>query len=63
MADCADCGAEIEPRRDHAEGWVDCNGLTVCRSVIIDFNGTPRLQSADYHYVEGETQRHWKVPE
>jgi hypothetical protein len=56
---CADCGVEVEAR---IGGWATAGtvgstrvwGMT-CRDVIEG----DRLVSADYHYVQGETQRHW----
>lgn len=58
---CADCGVEVELRLGGwatagADGPLRVWGMT-CRDVI---EGN-RLVSADYHYVEGETQRHWPV--
>jgi hypothetical protein len=60
---CADCGRPVtwltrynawaEPT-EYGVGW-----STTCRRVI---EGR-RALSADYHYVDGETQRHFRAPE
>ena len=59
---CADCGVEVE--RSPQGRWAELRegfGLRVwrvtCRKVMDD----DRLVSADYHYVEGETQRHFEA--
>ena len=54
---CADCGKQVTPRRTRP-GWKDKDNLLICRGRISD----GKLIWADYHYVEGEEQRHWKVP-
>lgn len=70
MTVCADCGREIE--RDPLDGrwfnWTDFvrnvgRGRSyVCRMKYMD--GTNNIvRSCDYHYVEGETQRHYPQKE
>lgn len=66
---CADCGrivslyrgrwADREPR-DRA--YQNAYHFT-CREHISEKpDGTLYLEAADYHYVEGETQRRWEPP-
>lgn len=56
---CADCGEEVESRRD---GWWSTtpNGghSAVCRII---WGGSVAISTIDYHYVEGETQRHFQA--
>jgi len=70
---CADCGAEVElrattstddnmwgrridpPRTGASASWDFC-----CRWEPGPERGT--MASADYHYVQGETQRHFRAP-
>jgi hypothetical protein len=61
---CADCGAKVE--RSPNGHWAERRqgfGLIVwsvsCRKVQEETDDGYRLVSADYHYVQGETQRHW----
>jgi hypothetical protein len=58
---CADCGVEVERvvngRWGHPEGANPAGGRwSMCCRVVAEGH---RLVSADYHYVQGETQRHW----
>ena len=59
MTTCADCGAEVVERRGRwADQRTEDGHAFVCRyQVIINDNGDPVLLSADYHHVEGESQR------
>lgn len=50
---CADCGVPITKRP--WQPWRDARGRMICRSEIAE----GLLISADYHHVEGESQRHW----
>ena len=63
---CADCGVEVEQRRDGkwaqriTEGW---KGWSYTCRAVTDWDGildAAVLISADYHYVEGEEQRHFR---
>lgn len=62
MKRCADCGSKVEGGH-RRNGWWTTVGdgtaarLATCR-VVLDGN---RLVSADYHYVSGETQRHFPL--
>ena len=74
MTTCADCGVEVEAKHTTGDGetmwghrvtpllptdshdaWDFC-----CRWEPGEERGT--IKSADYHYVEGETQRHFRAP-
>jgi hypothetical protein len=64
---CADCGVKVE--RSPNGHWAERKqgfGLIVwsvsCRKVQEETDDGYRLVSADYHYVQGETQRHWPEP-
>jgi hypothetical protein len=66
LTTCADCGAPIEKVR---LGWGkrlvnddhERSGFNFCCRVQYELSGErPRLISADYHYVDGETQRHFE---
>ena len=54
---CAGCGATVKriPYIDE-KVWRDESGVTACLIVLDDYDD---LIQADYHYVDGETQRHW----
>jgi hypothetical protein len=54
---CADCGRRVERRRNGhwAERITSTSWSFTCRAVV---EGDV-LVSADYHYVEGEQQRHF----
>jgi hypothetical protein len=60
---CADCGVTIEKVRN-IPGWGHPVGKGhdfVCR--VVDHPTKPaKIISADYHYVEGEEQRHFTAP-
>lgn len=62
MKRCADCGAKVEGGHRRNGWWTTVSRIgeplaqsAVCR-VVMDGN---RMLSADYHYVEGEEQRHF----
>ena len=59
-ARCADCHAEVwQLRNGHwATRNADNTGSFTCRMTIEG----DRLVAADYHYVAGETQRHFRAP-
>ena len=55
---CADCGKPVVDRGPTSDGrprWKDEGNVFICRGVIVD----GKLKWADYHYVEGEEQRHF----
>lgn len=61
---CADCGRWVERRKRNgcAPGpWgvplIGSGGLSYACRTVIGEDG--RVVSADYHYVKGETQRHF----
>lgn len=61
MPKCADCGRDLVIHRGR---WahVGKSGKTwgyVCRMVHSNDDDQPRILSADYHYIEGEVQKHW----
>jgi hypothetical protein len=62
---CADCGRPVAWMK-HYDTWaepIECEGRVgwsaTCRHKIEG----DRLLSADYHYVDGETQRYFRAPE
>jgi hypothetical protein len=65
---CADCGrivskhrgrwADREPR---ARQYQNAYHFTCRTHEAAQPDGGVRLEAADYHYVEGETQRHWSI--
>jgi len=63
---CAGCGAEVEHTR---HGWGRKRDLgeegtawDYCCRVLYDTSGDEyRVLNADYHYVDGETQRHFQA--
>lgn len=64
-ATCADCGLPVEwyPPRDRWASKIADNGTIdawsfTCRITRLD----GILVAADYHYVDGETQRHFRAP-
>lgn len=57
---CADCGARVEPRYGKWAARVEPGFRYCCRYVL---NDEHRLVSADYHYIDGERQRHFPDPE
>ncbi len=64
---CADCGAEVEQTRD-SKHWGERRdppggkGWDMCCRVVYDPADHTRILAADYHYVEGETQRTFRAP-
>ena len=66
MTNCADCGATVTKSKINGH-WASRITLTdghpawdfCCRTETQD----GKLISADYHYVEGEEQRHWRISE
>jgi hypothetical protein len=63
MADvCADCGKTVEKVRN-IPGWGHRvgQGHDFCCRVVDHPTKAGKIVSADYHYVEGETQRHFRA--
>lgn len=64
---CADCGAEIEqvPWAEKLESpkWAkrEPYGLSFTCRCVNELGPPLRCLSADYHYVEGEEQRRWRL--
>jgi hypothetical protein len=64
---CADCGAEVEQKRGKwanriTEGWTGWSFCCRTATRWDDDKDAAVLESADYHYVEGEVQRHFVEP-
>jgi hypothetical protein len=66
MPECADCGVEVQQRRDGkwaeriTDGW---RGWSYCCRTVSEWDAildAAVLISADYHYVEGEEQRRFR---
>lgn len=57
---CADCGEDIE-LSVHTGRWGVRNGRTRTMTCRLERDDNGRLLSADYHYVPGEEQRHFRA--
>lgn len=63
---CVGCGKSLRAPDEPQQGvWLDREGGTVCDAVFSFEGGSypTGLLSASYHYIEGETQRVWTLPE
>jgi hypothetical protein len=62
---CADCGRTLTLLRGRwaHEVGPGAHRMTCREHISTKPDGTLVLEAADYHYVEGETQRHWSILE